>query len=456
MVAFLAFRNVPNSTLDPAAGISDTLFVEPLARRSLHDAVAVYFDRRMLAILLMGFASGLPLLLTTSTLSYWLAKRGIDKTAIGLFALVGLPYSLKFLWAPALDFVRVPWLGDRLGRRRAWTLVSQALLVVAILGLGATDPARAPFVTALLAFAVAFCSATQDVAIDAYRIEVLREDEQGAGAAATQSGYRIGLLAAGAGAIALSDFVAWPLVFGALAALVGVGAIAVLLAPEPAAVATEAPLHDWKQAFLAPLRDLAARPNAAAVIAFALLYKFGDAIAGAMASPFYVELGFSGVEIASVTKVFGIAANLAGVIAGGVFVARSGVFRALMIGGVLQAATNLLFAVQAQVGHSVAMLAIAVGADGFTGGLAASAFVAYLSGLCRVGMSASQYALLTSLMAAGRTVLASGSGILADRTDWVTFFVLTTAFAAPGLLLLDYLRRRADATTAGQPGSLLE
>jgi PAT family beta-lactamase induction signal transducer AmpG len=220
-------------------------------------------------------------------------------------------------------------------------------------------------------------------------------------------------------------------------------------------VAIEAPLHDWKQAFLAPLRDLAARPNAAAVIAFALLYKFGDAIAGAMASPFYVELGFSGVEIASVTKVFGIAANLAGVIAGGVFVARSGVFRALMIGGVLQAATNLLFAVQAQVGHSVAMLALAVGADGFTGGLAASAFVAYLSGLCRVGMSASQYALLTSLMAAGRTVLASGSGVLADRTDWVTFFVLTTALAAPGLLLLDYLRRRTDATTAGQPGSLL-
>jgi PAT family beta-lactamase induction signal transducer AmpG len=213
--------------------------------------------------------------------------------------------------------------------------------------------------------------------------------------------------------------------------------------------------RDWKQAFLAPLRDLAARPHAAAVIAFALLYKFGDAIAGAMANPFYVELGFSGVEIASVTKVFGIAANLAGVIAGGVFVARSGVFRALMIGGVLQAATNLLFAVQAQVGHSVAMLAIAVGADGFTGGLAASAFVAYLSGLCRVGMSASQYALLTSLMAAGRTVLASGSGILADRTDWVTFFVLTTALAAPGLLLLGYLRRRSDATSAAQPGSLL-
>ena len=406
----------------------------------------------MLAILLMGFASGLPLLLTTSTLSYWLARRGVDKTAIGLFALVGVPYSLKFLWAPVLDFVRVPWLGERLGRRRAWTLVSQALLVLAVLGMGATDPARAPFATALLALAVAFCSATQDVAVDAYRIEVLREYEQGAGAAATQSGYRIGLLVAGAGAIALSDFVAWPVVFATLAALVGVGAVAVALAPEPPAPAP-APAVDWTHAFLDPLRDLLSREHAAAIIAFALLYKFGDAIAGAMANPFYVELGFSGVEIASVTKVFGIVANLLGVIAGGVFVARAGVFRALLIGGILQAATNLLFAVQAQVGHDVAMLALAIGADGFTGGLASSAFVAYLSGLCRTGMSATQFALLTSLMATGRTVLASGSGWLADATDWTTFFVATTLLAIPGLLLLLALRPAPTGTCAAEPGS---
>jgi PAT family beta-lactamase induction signal transducer AmpG len=243
-------------------------------------------------------------------------------------------------------------------------------------------------------------------------------------------------------------------VFHALAALVGIGAVAVLLAPEPPS-AFEAPIHDWKQTFLLPIRDLASRPQFPAIVAFALLYKFGDAIAGAMANPFYVELGFSGVEIASVTKVFSIATNLAGVIVGGVVVARSGIWRALLIGGVLQASTNLLFAVQAQVGHSIAMLALAVGADGFTGGLAASAFVAYLSGLCRVGMSASQYALLTSLMAAGRTVLASGSGFVADRTDWATFFVLTTFLATPGLLLLEYLRRGAGATTAPRPGSSL-
>lgn len=400
----------------------------------------------MLAILAMGFASGLPLLLTTSTLSYWLSTRGVDKTAIGLFALVGLPYALKFLWAPALDFVPVPWLGARLGRRRAWTLVSQAALVVAILALGQTDPAQAPFTTAALALAVAFCSATQDVAVDAYRIEVLRDHEQGAGAAATQTGYRGGLLVAGAGAVALADFVAWPAIFAFLAATVGVGALGVAIAPEPAPD-PEAPPPARRLTLatvLEPLRDLLTRPNALVIIAFALLYKFGDAIAGTMAMPFYDELGFTGVEIASVTKVFGIVANLAGVLAGGVLVARTGIFRALLVGGVLQAVTNLLFAVQAGVGHDVGMLTVAIGADGFTGGLAASAFVAYLSSLCRTGMSATQYALLTSLMAMGRTLLSSGSGWLADHVDWATFFVLTTALAAPGLLLLAWLWRRHD------------
>ncbi len=403
----------------------------------------------MLAILAMGFSSGLPLLLTTSTLSYWLSTRGVDKTAIGLFALVGLPYALKFLWAPALDLVAVPWLGRRLGRRRAWALVSQAALVGAILALGQVDPAHAPFATAALALGVAFCSATQDVAIDAYRIEVLEDHEQGAGAAATQVGYRGGLLLAGAGAVALSDFVAWPTIFAILAASVSLGALGVAIAPEPEpAHETEAEPGDQAIAggsavaasVLAPLRDLLARPNAFVIVAFALLYKFGDAIAGTMAMPFYHELGFSGVEIASVTKVFGVIANLVGVLAGGLLVARVGIPRALLVGGILQAVTNLLFAVQAQVGHHLGMLTVAIGADGFTGGLAASAFVAYLSSLCRKGMSATQYALLTSLMAFGRTLLSSGSGWLADHVDWAAFFVITTLLAAPGLALLAWLR----------------
>jgi PAT family beta-lactamase induction signal transducer AmpG len=413
------------------------------ALRPLH-ALGVYADLRMLAIVGMGFASGLPLLLTTATLSYWLARVGVDKTSIGLFALVGLPYSLKFAWAPLLDRMELPWLGRRLGQRRSWALVTQLGLVASILAMGATDPAAAPLVTAATALAVAFFSASQDVAIDAYRIEVLREHEQGAGAAATQAGYRVGLLAAGAGAIALADFVAWPIVFAALAACVGVGMATVLLAPEPAVAPPRE--RSLARAFVEPMRDFARRPQWIAILVFALLYKFGDAISGVMANPFFVELGFSGVEIASVTKVLGV-------FAGGALVARLGIPRSLLVGGLLQAVTNLLYAAQAQVGHSVGMLALSVGADSFTGGLGSAAFVAYLSSLCSPGLSGTQFALLTSLMAVGRTVLSSGGGWLADQVDWVTFFVLTTALAAPGLALLGWLGRAGAAKPIEPPAA---
>lgn len=413
-------------------------------RRGWLAAARVYRDRRMLAILLMGFASGLPLLLTLSTLSYWLASIGVDKTAIGLFALVGLPYSVKFLWAPVFDHVPVPMLGRLLGRRRAWALVAQAVLIASILALGTWDPATAPLATAAVALAIAFFSASQDIVIDAYRIEILAEDEQGAGAAATQTGYRFGLLAAGAGAIALADFVSWSVVFAALAALVLVGTVAVFIAPMPPAAAMPAAptgAARLRLAVVAPLADLMSRPAWLAILAFVLLYKFGDAIGGVMANPFYIEIGFTGVEIASVTKVFGMVATLVGVGTGGVLVMRHGLLPALLVGGVLQAATNLLFAAQAVLGHDIAFLALTIGADNFTGGLGSAAFVAYLSSLCNPAFTGTQYALLTSFMAAGRTILSSGSGWLADQMDWVAFFVLTTGLAVPGLLLLLWLMR---------------
>lgn len=420
-------------------------------------ALSVYRDRRFVYILLMGFSSGLPLLLTLSTLSYWLATVGIDKTAIGLFALVGLPYSFKFLWAPVIDHVALPVVTRRFGRRRGWALVIQVALIGCILLMGATDPAAAPWSTALIAFAIAFFSASQDIVVDAYRIEILAEHEQGAGAAATQTGYRIGLLVAGAGAVALSDFVGWPLVFAALAVCVLVGVGAVLLAPEPRVPervwhdSEGASPADWlDSAVVAPFRDFLTRRGWLVILAFVLFYKFGDAIGGVMANPFYVELGFTGVEIASVTKVFGMVATLAGVFAGGVLVARYGIFSALLVGGILQAATNLLFALQAVVGNDVTMLALTIGADNFTGGLGSAAFVAYLSSLCNVAFTGTQYALLTSLMAAGRTLLSSGGGWLADQTDWVTFFVLTTGLAIPGLLLLLWLMRLTPLRAAGK------
>ena len=420
---------------------------ERQAARPWREALAVYKDRRQLFILLMGFASGLPLLLTLSTLSYWLAKVGVDKTTIGLFALVGLPYSLKFLWAPVLDHARVPWLSARLGRRRAWALVIQAALILAILALGATDPVSNPWATAAAAFAVAFCSASQDIVIDAYRIEILARHEQGAGAASTQIGYRFGILVAGAGAITLSDYASWSVIFTALASLVALSMIVMMLAPRPSAesnlTGTRPSAADWLQgAVVAPFADFLQRPGWLVILAFVLLYKFGDAIGGVMANPFYIELGFTGLEIGSITKVFGMFATIAGGVAGGLLVARFGIFPALLAGGILQAVTNLLFAAQAAIGPDIAFLALTIGADNFTGGLGSAAFVAYLSSLCNVAFTGTQYALLTSFMAFGRTVLSSGGGWLADQMDWVMFFVLTTGLAVPGLLLLFWLMRQ--------------
>jgi PAT family beta-lactamase induction signal transducer AmpG len=404
------------------------------------DAIAVYGDRRLLVILLMGFSSGLPLLLTLSTLSYWLSKLGVDLTSIGLFASAGLPYSLKFFWAPFLDQIRPPFLG----RRRGWGLVIQACLAAAIVVLGFTDPANNPWWTALAAIVVAFFSASQDIVIDAYRIEILPEEEQGAGAAATQVGYRFGLLAAGAGAMALSDYVAWHWVFIMLAGLMGVGMFAFLIAPEPA-VPAAAKHHDFAgwiaDSVIAPLADFIGRRGWVVILLFVLCYKVGEAISGTMATPFYVELGFTGREIAAVSKVFGVIATLVGTLAGGLVVARFGVMRALMLGGILQALGILLFAVLATRGHDILWLTVAIGGDNFVSGLGSAAFVAYLSALCNVAFTATQYALLTSFMAVGRTLLSSGSGWLATQLGWTMFFVASTGLALPGLILLVWLMR---------------
>ena len=414
-------------------------------------AIAVYTDRRILLIALMGFSSGLPLLLTLSTLTYWLSKRGIDRTAIGLFASVGIPYSLKFLWAPLLDQIMPPFLG----RRRGWALIIQAALALSILAMGFADPALNPWLTALAALVVAFLSASQDIVIDAYRIEILPEEEQGAGSAATQIGYRFGLLAAGAGALAMADYLAWPVVFAVLAALIGVGMIAFLIAPEPEL--REPPpresLQEWlKRGVIGPLAEFFQRRGAIVILLFVLLYKVGDAVSGQMASPFYVAMGFSGVEIAAVTKVFGIVAALAGTTAGGVLVARFGIMRSLFIGGILQALGLLLFVPLALRGHDTVWLAVAVGADNFVGGLGSAAFVAYLSALCNIAFTATQYALLSSFMAVGRTELASVSGWLSEQMSWAMFFTASAALAIPGLLLLVWLMRLYPTEHPGYAG----
>lgn len=419
-------------------------------------ALAVYRDPRLLAIFAMGFSSGLPLPLTTTTLAYWLARDGVDKTSIGLFALAGLPYALKFLWAPLLDHWMLPGLAS-LGRRRGWILAIQALLLATIAGLGLVDPKAMPFVTAAVVVVIAFFSATQDVAIDAYRIEILDDPEQGAGAAATQAGYRAGMLVSGAGAIALADFVDWAEVYALLACLLAASMFCVVLAPEPArqhGESSHAPSAVLR-AYVAPLRDLTTWPRWHLVLAFALLFKVGEVVAGAMTSPFYVDLGFSGVEIASITKIVGIAASVVGILAGGVLVARTSILQALAVGGILQAATNLLYVWLAQAGHDLTILSIAIVGDNFTGGVASAAFVAYFSTLCRGAWSGTQYALLTSLMRAVPTLIAGGSGWLVTQLGWGAFFAGTAALSLPGLLLLATLpdpARKASPTNENDFG----
>jgi PAT family beta-lactamase induction signal transducer AmpG len=413
-------------------------------RRSWGEALAVYLEPRQLIILVMGFASGLPLLLTLSTLSYWLKKVGTDLTAIGLFGAAAAPYGYKFLWSPVIDQVRIPVLAGLMGHRKSWLFVLQILLAGSIFAFGLTDPAVAPFQTALAVLVLAFFSASQDIVIDAYRIEILGADEQAAGAATTQIGYRIGLLVAGAGAIALSDFVAWPTVFATLAGCILVCAIFTLFVPEPK-VQRRSFGDDYaaglNEAVVQPFREFMQRKGWVIVLLFVLLYKFGDAFSGFLANPFYVDLGFTGVEIAAITKIYGILATVVGGLVGGAIVARIGLFRTLMIGGVLQAATNLLFTVLAMRGHDIIWLGIAITADNLAGGIAAAAFVAYLSGLCNRAFTATQYALLSSFMAQGRTLMSTPSGWLAKQLDWPEFWAATAFMAIPGLILLIWLMR---------------
>ncbi len=417
------------------------------------DSLAVYLRPRLLAVLFMGFSSGLPLPLTFGTLSFWLAESGVSRTTIGALALVGTAYSLKFLWAPLIDRLPLGAFSRRLGRRRAWALAIQAALAVAIFCLGLTDPKIDPWPTALVALVIAFLSASQDIVIDAYRIEILQPEEQGAGAAATQWGYRFGLMASSAGVLFAAEYAGWSFAFALMAGLMAVGALTVwftreppvpadVAAPLPGDTAGEKAIAWVRAAVVGPFAEFASRPSWLLILVFVVLYKFGDALAGIMANPFYVAMGFSRVEVASISKIFGVFTTLAGVAAGGAVVHRYGLYRSLFICGLLQAASNLMYVLQAWVGYDTALLAVTIGLENFTGGMGSAAFVAYLSGLCNVAFTATQYALLSSLATVGRTTLSAWGGWLSEQLDWMAFFALTTLAALPGILMVVWLMRR--------------
>ena len=431
-------------------------------------SLAVYWDRRILTILLLGFSSGLPLALTGATLTVWLAEARLDMTVIGLFALVRAPYSLKVFWAPLVDRLTLPLLTRRFGRRRSWALLCQTGLMLALLALADSNPAAAPGTLAVTALLVSFCSASQDIVVDAYRVESLDAPQFGAGAATYVLGYRLGMLISGAGALYLASVLSWAAVYGVMATLVAVGMITVLAAPEPkgeaaaaallrehADAATAIRIRDrgltgrraavaaWLySAVVAPFRDFTHHRAWAAILVFVVLFKLGEVFAAVLVNPFYLEVGFTKVEIASVTKVFGLVATIAGGLVGGVLVGRLGILRALLVTGALQMLSNLSYVALAATGPDIRMLMVTVAVENICGGMATSAFVAYLSSLCSLAYTATQYALLTSLSGVARDLLTAPSGWVQVGLGWTGYYLFSTTLCLPALVLLLWLTRR--------------
>jgi PAT family beta-lactamase induction signal transducer AmpG len=420
------------------------------ARTNWRHAVAAYIEPRVLQVLALGFASGLPLLLTYSTLQAWLATVGVRRATLGAIALVGTSYSFKFVWAPLIDRVPPPL---PLGRRRGWGITIQILLIAAILALGSCDPKHNLPRMAVLAVAVAFLSASQDIVIDAWRVESLTSDQQAPGAAMIQSGYRIGMLASGAGALFIAASAGWFAAYATMAALVSVGMLVFLFGPEPKVPAEksyvaqslwEAILHALYRAVIEPFRDFMHRPLWPVILIAIFGYKLGEAMAGVMSTPLYISLGFSLREIAAASKVFGFFSIITGALIGGVVTTRFGIRRSLILCGILQSLGNLFFVLQAVGGHRIGYLALCVTAENITGAMAGTALITYLSSLCSPAFTATQFALLSSLALLGRTVVASSGGALSEKMGWVRFFLVTSVVALPSILLFIWIGPRDD------------
>ncbi|HEX3710408.1 MAG TPA: MFS transporter [Pseudolabrys sp.] len=434
------------------------------ARPSFLDALAVYLKPRVLIVLFLGFSSGLPLALSGTTLLVWMRESGVDLGTIGLFALVGTPYTVKFLWAPLTDALDAPLLSRWFGRRRGWLVFTQILLIVAILFLGSCDPAAAPGLVALGALLVAAASATQDIVVDAFRVESLPDNEQAAGMASYVAAYRVGMLVSTAGTLFLvsgfqaegfEKLAAWHWGYDAMALLVLIGTVTALLATEPerSRAAEAAHAHQRRfarviEAAAGAFKDFLSYEMAAVMLAFVVLFKFTDALSGAMTAPFVIDLGFTRNEYAAIVKGAGLAALLLGGFAGG-FIARAlPLAMSLWIGAILQSAANLSFSWLAVAGHNQTALAIAITVENFTSAIGTVMFVAYLSALCRNPLhTATQYALLTALAAVGRTYLSSGAGFIAENTGWAWFFVICALAGLPSLVLLAWLQQRGHFAT---------
>jgi len=416
------------------------------------NALRVYRHPRVAAMLFLGFSAGLPFLLVAGTLTLSLATAEIGMAEIGMFAWVGIAYSVKFLWAPLVDRLPLPVLTAALGRRRSWMLLSQLVVIAGLLGVAAVDPTKDLAGIAWFAVLAAFGSATQDIAVDAYRIEAVELRRQGAMAAAYQAGYRVAILAAGAGALVIAEWLDWETAYQAMAALMTVGLVTVLCIDEPEVneqgeqkLLSASGLASWfAAAVIGPFAEFFRRNgrNALLLLAFIGCYRITDMVLGVMANPFYYDIGFTLTQIAAVTKVFGIVVSLTGAALGGVAVARYGLNGPLVVGAVILAVTNLFFAAMALAGPKLWLLFVTIGADNLAAGFTGTIFIAYLSGLTNVAYTATQYALFSSLMTLPGKLLSGFSGQIVEATDWFSFFVYASAMGLPAVFLAIAVTRR--------------
>jgi PAT family beta-lactamase induction signal transducer AmpG len=408
-------------------------------RQAFDQLLRVVANWRTAAVLALGYSSGLPIALTSGTLQAWLSTLDLDLKTIGAATLVGLPYTFKFLWAPLIDRVALPWLG----RRRGWVFAMQLGLAVVIAVTPHFDPRVEIQAVLTLASLLAFLSATQDIAFDAYRTDVIRPEERGMAAAASVTGYRVAMLTSGAAALIVSRSWGWTGAYTMVAVIMAICAIATWLAPEPEI--TVRPPRTLKEAVADPLREFLARPRVVAVLALVVFYKLGDAMALSLSTAFIIKgLGFTAVDVGAVSKGFGLAATILGAFVGGLLVAQAGLFRSLLWLGIAQAVTILPYAWLAGVGKEYSALVCAVGVQNFGDGMGTAAFVALLTALCNARFSAFQYALLSALASLGRVLLGPVSGGLAESVGWVQFFVISFFVAVPGVALVALLRRQID------------
>lgn len=408
--------------------------------------VAVFHSPRIAAVGLLGFASGMPLALTGSTLQAWLTVENVDIRTIAWFSWIGVPYLLKFLWAPAMDRF-VPPLA---GRRRGWMLLTQGALVLGIAGMAFGSPAESLWLVGALALWVAFASASQDIVIDAYRADLLPQPERGIGAAVGVFGYRIAMLVSGAVALILADRIGWQSTYVFMAIVMALTMIVSWWSPEPA-MPVRTP-QTLTEAVVAPLQDFFARPGAMALLALVLFYKLGDALAGTLTTVFLIRgVGFSPTDVGIVNKGLGLVALLGGALGGGVLLARMSLARAMMLFGILQAVSNLSFAWLAWAGKSYPLLVFAVGFENFASGMGTAAFIAFAMALCHKSFSATQYALLSALASLGRILFGPATGAIVAATDWGTFFVFTFVAALPGLALVWAMRSQIETVGRAAP-----